>query len=102
MPMNLDDITAKIKQKTAYPTGFDARVLFDFGEDGCVHVDASQSPVEITTENKEADVTLTTSLDTFAKILDGESDPNIAFMMGKLKISGSMRLALKLNALLEG
>lgn len=99
--MALDDIVAKIRQKTAYATGFHARVLFDFGDDGCVHVDASQSPVEITTEDKDADVTLTTSLDTFAKILDGQSDPNIAFMMGKLKISGSMGLALELNALLE-
>lgn len=100
--MALDDIVAKIRQKTAYATGFHARALFDFGDDGCIHVDASQSPAEITTENKDADVTLVTSIDTFAKILDGQSDPNIAFMMGKLKIRGSMGLALKLNALLEG
>lgn len=99
--MTLDDIVTKIRQKTAYATGFHARVLFDFGDDGCVHVDATQSPAEITTENKEADVTLTTSIETFGKILNGESDPNIAFMMGKLKIRGSMGLALKLNALLE-
>ena len=100
--MALDDIVAKIKQKTTYATGFHARALFDFGDDGCVHVDASQSPADITTENKEADVTLVTSIETFSKILDGQSDPNIAFMMGKLKIRGSMGLALKLNALLEG
>ncbi len=100
--MTLDDIIIKIRQKTAYATGFQDRALFDFGDDGCIHVDASQSPIDITTEHKDADVTLVTSIDTFAKILDGESDPNIAFMMGKLKISGSMRLALKLNALLEG
>lgn len=100
--MTLDEIVTKIRQKSAYSTGFHARALFDFGDDGFVHVDASQSPVEITTENKEADVTLVVSIDTFSKILDGESDPNIAFMMGKLKIRGSMGLALRLNALLEG
>lgn len=99
--MTLDEIVAKIRQKTTYATGFHARVLFDFGDDGFVHVDASQSPAEITTEEKEADVTLATSIDTFSKILNGESDPNIAFMMGKLKIRGSMGLALKLNSLLE-
>jgi putative sterol carrier protein len=100
--MTLDDIATKIRQKTVYATGFNARVLFDLGDDGCVHVDATQNPAEITTENKEADVTLATSIETFSKILNGESDPNIAFMMGKLKIRGSMGLALKLNAFLEG
>lgn len=100
--MTLDDIVTKVRQKTVYATGFNARVLFDLGDDGCVHVDATQSPAEITTENKEADVTLATSIDTFGKILNGESDPNIAFMMGKLKIRGSMGLALKLNTFLEG
>lgn len=100
--MTLDDIVTKIRQKTAYNSGFHARVLFDFGDDGRVHVDATQSPAEVTTEDKEADVTLSTSIETFGKILNGESDPNIAFMMGKLKIRGSMGLALKLNAFLEG
>jgi putative sterol carrier protein len=99
--MTLDEIVTKIRQKTVYATGFHASALFDFGDDGCVHVDATQSPAEISTENKEADVTLATSIETFSKILNGESDPNIAFMMGKLKIRGSMGLALKLNALLE-
>jgi len=100
--MTLDEIVTNIRQKATYSTAFHARALFDFGDDGCVHVDATQSPAEITTENKEADVTLLASIDTFSKILNGESDPNIAFMMGKLKIRGSMGLALKLNALLEG
>lgn len=100
--MTLDEIVAKIRQKATYATGFHDRVLFDFGDDGCVHIDATQTPPDITTENKEADVTLSTSIETFSKILNGESDPNIAFMMGKLKIRGSMGLALKLNAFLEG
>lgn len=100
--MTLDKIVTKIRQKTIYATGFNARVLFDLGDDGCIHVDATETPANITTEAKEADVTLATSIETFSKILNGESDPNIAFMMGKLKIRGSMGLALKLNAFLEG
>ena len=100
--MTLEDIVTKIRHKTTYATGFNAKVLFDFGDDGCIHVDATQSPAEITTEAHEADVTLSTSIETFGKILNGESDPNIAFMMGKLKIRGSMGLALKLNTFLEG
>jgi len=33
--------------------------------------------------------------------MDGRQDPNVAFMMGKLKVQGSMGLALKLNGFLE-
>lgn len=99
--MTLEEIVGKIRQKAAYSSGFNARALFDLGDDGCVHIDGTQGMLDISTENKEADVTLSTSLETFSKILNGESDPHIAFMMEKLKIRGSMRLALKLNAFLE-
>lgn len=100
--MSLDDVAAKIRQKAAQSQGLRARVLFDFGDDGCLHVDATDLPALITTEAKDADVTLTTSLETFEKILSGETDPNFAFLMGKLKVQGSMGLAMKLNAFLEG
>ncbi|MFA7277225.1 MAG: SCP2 sterol-binding domain-containing protein [Pseudobdellovibrionaceae bacterium] len=100
--MTLEDIVSKIRQKATYDTGFRARVLFDFGDEGCVFFDATQSPAEIITEEREADVTLSTSLDNFGKILEGQLDPNMAFMMGKLKVRGSMGKALKLNAFLEG
>ena len=58
-------------------------------------------PPVATLEDKDAEVTLVTSIETFEKILSGQQDPNIAFMMGKLKVQGSMGLALKLNGMLE-
>ena len=39
--------------------------------------------------------------ETFEGILNGTQDPNIAFMMGKLKVKGNMGLAMKLNSILE-
>jgi putative sterol carrier protein len=96
--MSLDDLAEKMKPRLA---GFNHTAKFDFGEDGVLFVDATQNPPVITPEDAEAEVTLTTSLDTFQKILEGAQDPNIAFMMGKLKVSGSMGLALKLNGMLE-
>lgn len=99
--MTLDEAVDIIRKKATQSQAFRSKVLFDFGDDGCIHVDATESPAVVTTDNQDADVTLSTSLETFTKILKGESDPNIAFMMGKLKIRGSMGLALKLNAFLE-
>ncbi len=99
--MSLEDLTAKIKQKMAMAAGLNARVKFDFGDDGLIYVDTTQNPPEISNEDKDADTTLICSQETFKGILAGSQDPNIAFMMGKLKVKGSMGIAMKLNAILE-
>lgn len=99
--MSLDDLTAKIKQKMAMAAGLNAKVKVNFGDDGVIFVDATQNPAEISNEDAEADTTLLCSVDTFKGILEGTQDPNIAFMMGKLKVQGSMGIAMKLNSILE-
>lgn len=100
--MSLESITEQIRQKLSLASGIHAKVKFDFGDDGIVFVDSTENPVVISHEDGEADTTLVCSLETFQKILDGAADPNMAFMMGKLKVRGSMGLALKLNGILEG
>lgn len=104
MSADLENIKNRIKQKMQSAMGLKAKVLFDFKEDGCVFVDTTQAPPVISDEAPEGDkldLTLTCSKDVFEKILAGTQDPNIAFMMGKLKIKGSMGLAMKLNSVLE-
>lgn len=96
--MSLDEISKKLKSRLG---GFNHTVKFDFDSDGILFIDAVQNPPVITNEDADAEVTLTTSLETFEKIINGTQDPNIAFMMGKLKVKGSMGLALKLNSILE-
>ena len=96
--MSLDEIAGKLETRLV---GFNHTLKLDFEEDGILFVDATQTPPMVTQEDKDAEVTLRTSIETFQKILKGEQDPNIAFMMGKLKVSGSMGLALKLNSMLE-
>jgi putative sterol carrier protein len=96
--MSLDSIRDKMSTKLA---GFNHTVKFDFEEDGVVFVDATQNPPVVSDEDQDAEVTLRTSVETLEKIISGAQDPNIAFMMGKLKVSGSMGLALKLNSILE-
>lgn len=100
--MSLESVTEQIKQKIAMAPGLSAIVKFDFGDDGVIVVDSTQSPAEISHDNEaEAACTLICSIATFEGILNGTQDPNIAFMMGKLKVKGSMGLAMKLNGILE-
>ncbi len=99
--MSLGEITEKIRRKMARAAHIKARVKFDFGDDGIVFIDSTLDPPEVSHEDKDSDTTLVCSAGTFEKIMAGEQDPTIAFMMGKLKIKGSMGLAMKLNAVLE-
>ncbi len=100
--MSLETVTHQIKERLSRAIGLDKKVKFDFGDDGIVYVDNTQTPAEILHEDRDdADVTLICAIETFEGFLNGSKDPNIAFMMGQLKVKGSMGLAMKLNAILE-
>lgn len=99
--MSLEEVTEAIKGKMALAGGLDAKVKFDFGDDGLIFVDATQNPPEISHDNNDADCTLKCSLETFKGFMEGTQDPTMAFMMGKLKVDGSMGLAMKLNSIIE-
>ena len=67
--MSLESATQTIKQKISMAAGLEAKVKFDFGDDGCIFVDTNQSPAIISHEDQEADTTLECTLETFQDIL---------------------------------
>lgn len=99
--MSLDQIKQEIQQRLSMAPQLGAKVKFDFGDDGIIHIDATQTPAVMSEEDADADTIFIASTETFMNILNGTQDPNIAFMMGKLKIKGSMGYAMKLNSILE-
>lgn len=101
--MSVQAVADKIAQKLKPPVTLRAKVLFDFGADGALYVDSTQTPPVLTPDAASAtpDLTLTCSLTTFQAILNGAKDPNIAYMTGQLKIKGPLTLAMRLNAFLE-
>ena len=50
--------------------------------------------------DEAADVTLAAAEQVFRNILSGDQNPATAFMMGKLKVDGSLQRALKVSAIL--
>ena len=74
--------------------------LFDIEGDGQWLVDVRDGKVTVTEGGgDDADATISTSSETFAKIVAGEQNPTTAYMTGKLKIKGDMGAAMKLQKL---
>jgi len=94
--MSLQEHTDMVREKTADVSDLNKKIKFDLTDEGIIHVDATSSPPTVTNEDLDADVTFVLSLENFEGLMDGSLNPQMAFMMGKLKIEGDMGLALKL------
>ncbi|WP_395542018.1 SCP2 sterol-binding domain-containing protein [Neotabrizicola sp. sgz301269] len=77
--------------------GFDGVAKFVIEGEGAIMLDGTG----VHAGDEEADVTLTASAETFKAILDGEMNPTMAFMTGKLSVDGSMGMAMKLGSALS-
>lgn len=99
--MSLEDIKSQIEEKLKMAPPLGATFKVDLGDDGTFFMDGTITPPEFSEEDKDADTTLVLSRDTMLGLITGRQDPNMAFLMGKLKVQGSMGYALKLAGLLE-
>ncbi len=99
--MTFEDIEKTMREKLSYAPQLGAKIKFNFGDEGVIFIDGTQSPAIMSNEDESADTTFTCSLELFEKIANGTQDPTMAYMMGKLKIQGSMGQAMKLASLLS-
>ncbi|WCL54998.1 SCP2 sterol-binding domain-containing protein [Gimibacter soli] len=98
--MTLEQITDNIRGKVGSHSPLAAIIKFDFGDDGVVRIDGKASPTVVDNANSEADCTVKVSKENFMQIADGSLNPQMAFMMGKLRVEGDMSLALQLGSIL--
>ncbi len=99
--MSLDGITKSIEGRLADFAALKARIQFDMGEDGVISIDGTTSPPTIGHEAIEADCTIRLSAADMEKMIEGALNPMMAYTLGKLKIDGSMGIAMKVAGLLE-
>ena len=93
--MEISEIAKKMSEALANAGGLDKSVKFDFGDDGLIHA----AGTEVSTEDKDADCTISVSKDDFISLSEGKLDPMMAFMSGKLKVAGDMSVAMGLQNL---
>lgn len=92
-----DVIEAAVKALAAkMADGFDGVAKFVIEGEGAIMVDADG----VRAGDDPADVTMTATAQVFQALMEGEMNPTMAFMTGKLTVDGSMGLAMKLGAAL--
>jgi len=97
--MSLEDITNEIRTKAQDMDANGKKVKIDLKGDGTIFIDGATTPPTVSNDDNDADVTLIISAENFESLIDGSLNPQMAFMMGKLKVDGDMALALKLGDL---
>lgn len=98
--MTLDEITQTMRERVGDSAGIGKCIVFDFGDDGLVRIDDTQSPATISNDQGDADTTISVSKDDFEEIASGKQNAQMAFMMGKLKVDGDMSVAMQLGQIL--
>ncbi len=95
--MSLETITQAIRSKVGADSGLDATLKFDMGGDGVIVIDGKSTPNTVSNDNGDTDCTVGITLDNLQALLDGELQPATGFMAGKLKVSGDMGVAMRLQ-----
>ena len=95
--MNLEECTQAIRTKVGSDSGLDATLKFDCGDDGVILIDGKSTPNTVSNTNTDADCTVGITLDNLNAMLTGDLEPATGFMAGKLKVSGDMGVAMRLQ-----
>ena len=97
----VEDIVRELQSRSTSFRGLKAAVRFALEDGEVVRVDAREAPVAVSREDGDADCTIRISAENLKKLMDGRLNPMLAFTMGKLKVDGSMGVAMKLAQLLD-
>lgn len=98
--MTFEEIVQAIQSRVEKAQDLRGSVKFVLDGTQAIHVDASQQPPVLTTEDKPADCIIRIASDTFAEILQGKASAMTAFLFGKIKVEGNTGLAMAVSRLL--
>jgi putative sterol carrier protein len=100
---NINDRMKAEPARVAKLAGLTATYLFNLSGEGggSFHVAIANGAATIKEGTVNSpNVTVTVSLSDFNQITEGKLNPTAAFMAGKLKVSGDMSLAMKLQSII--
>ena len=99
--MSLDTIEQEIRSNLMRFAGLGYKVKFAFNDGPALLLDGTVTPPTLSAADGEADCTLRLSAENMEKLMAGTLNPTLAYSIGKLKVDGSLGVALKLAAMME-
>ncbi|MEZ5831398.1 MAG: SCP2 sterol-binding domain-containing protein [Dongiaceae bacterium] len=98
--MDISELTEEMRKRAGQNVKLGYKVKFILEDDGFIFWDGTEHPPAIDNEDKpDATTTIKISTENLNKLLHGQLDPTLAYMTGKLKVEGSMGVALKLTSM---
>jgi len=94
MSDKLEAIVAALRDRMG-GAAFDGAVKLKIADEGVIRIAGN----DVTTDDGDADCTISASMDTFRDMFAGDLGPTAAFMSGKVEIDGDMGVAMKLGQL---
>jgi putative sterol carrier protein len=91
--------TLETRADASKTAGMTNSYLFDIEGAGKWTVRVEDGKVSVSEGGEDADAVISTSGETFEKIISGDQNPTSAYMTGKLKVRGDMGAAMKLQKL---
>jgi putative sterol carrier protein len=91
--------TLEARADASKTAGMTNSYLFDIDGAGKWTVRVEDGKVSVSEGGEDADAVISTSGETFEKIISGDQNPTSAYMTGKLKVKGDMGAAMKLQKL---
>jgi putative sterol carrier protein len=98
--MDLATATTALRTKVGADCGLGATLKFDCGDAGVIVIDGASTPNSVDNNDRDTDCTVACTIDTLGDLMSGEVDATTAFMTGRIKVSGDMSVALKLQRVL--
>lgn len=98
--MAFETILTNLTASASKAAALGKTLKFDFGGNK-IFVDGTGTGNLITTEDKEADCTVTVSEEDMMGLMNGTLNGMTAFMSGKVKVHGDMSVAMKMQSLFK-
>lgn len=95
-----NEVFAQLQQKANEAEAIGGTLKFVI-DDLIVFVDGTGNGNEVSQSDEEADCTIITSAATLLELQNGDLNPMMAVMGGKVKIAGDMGLAMKVQSLMS-
>jgi len=81
--------------------GLDKVLKFDLGADGVVVIDGTAKPNRVTNDNRDADCTMGMAAEELRKIVSGELDLSLGYLLFLRKLEGDRALAMKIQPIIR-